>query len=232
MVFPVYDDNPFRRAIPPYVTWGLIILNAAVFLFEVGQTEVEAFIASFGAVPASILHKVPHAGAMPAELTLVTSLFLHGGWEHLLGNMIYLWVFGDDIEDALGRLRFLAFYLLCGIGATLAFVLFNPNSRTPLVGASGAISGVLAAYLMLRPCAKVSVFVFRAIVRMSAFWVIGAWVLLQVWSIATSSNDGVAYLAHLGGLVFGGLLFLVMRPKGVELFECMDERSQDRATAA
>ena len=105
-------------------------------------------------------------------------MFLHGGWDHLLGNMIYLWVFGDDIEEALGWLRYLVFYLLSGILAALGFIALDVHSTTPLIGASGAISGVLAAYLMLRPCAKVSVFVLRAVIRVRAYWVIGGWILL------------------------------------------------------
>jgi membrane associated rhomboid family serine protease len=132
-------------------------------------------------------------------------------------------VFGDDIEEALGPLRFLIFYLLCGIAAALVFVAFNLHSNVPLIGASGAISGVLAAYLLLRPCAKVTVFVIRFLVRVRAYWVIGGWALLQIYLLSQKSDDGVAYLAHVGGLVAGALLFLVMRPAGVELFECVEE---------
>lgn len=157
-------------------------------------------------------------------------MFLHGGWEHILGNMIYLWVFGDDIEDALGPLRFLAFYLLTGIGAGLFFAYLNPKSTMPLIGASGAISGILAAYLLLRPCAKVSVFVLRFVVRVRAYWVIGGWVLLQLYQIASQNDDGVAYVAHGGGLIAGALLFLVMRPAGVRLFECVEE--EEAATSS
>jgi membrane associated rhomboid family serine protease len=128
-------------------------------------------------------------------------MFLHGGWAHLLGNMVYLWVFGDDIEDALGPMRFLAFYLLAGIASALFYACLNWKSTMPLVGASGAISGILAAYLLLRPCAKVSVFVLRIVVRVRAYWVIGGWVLLQVYQIAIQADDGVAYVAHGGGLI-------------------------------
>lgn len=226
MVFPIYDDNPFKRARLPFVTWTLILINVGIFILEVTGAGAagNALLASFAATPAAILHKVPHPGPMPAEFSLISYMFLHGGWEHIIGNMVYLWVFGDDIEDALGPFRFLLFYLLTGVAAALAFILVNTGSTTPLVGASGAVSGILAAYLLLRPCAQVSVFVFRAVVRMRAFWVIGAWILLQVWQITTQANDGVAYMAHLGGLVIGALLFLVMRPSGVALFECMDDR--------
>jgi membrane associated rhomboid family serine protease len=230
MVFPLYDDNPIKRATIPYLTWGLIALNVIVFLFEIGSTDesTSALVASFGVTPASVFHHAPQSGHIPPELTLVTSLFLHGGWEHLIGNMVYLWVFGDDIEDALGRVRFLIFYLLCGIGASLFYAATNANSTTPLVGASGAISGILAAYLMLRPCAKVSVFMFRIIVRLRAYWVIGAWAVLQLVQIAQQTQDGVAYSAHGGGLICGAILFLIMRPAGVRLFSCRD---QDEAKA-
>ncbi|HWB47355.1 MAG TPA: rhomboid family intramembrane serine protease [Hyphomicrobiaceae bacterium] len=234
MVFPLYDDNPFRHAIKPWVTWGLIALNVAIFIVEVTSTDAaaQAMITSWGVVPATITHYSPGAGGWTPPATLVTSLFLHGGWEHLLGNMIYLWVFGDDIEDALGRVRFLAFYLLCGIAASLAFVAFNPSSGQPLVGASGAISGILAAYLLLRPCARVSVFMFRFVVRVQAYWVIGAWVVLQFLSIASQANDGVAYMAHMGGLLAGALLFPLIRPMGVPLFQCIDTDAETTPKAA
>lgn len=234
MVFPLYDDNPFRHAIKPWVTWGLIVLNVAIFLIEVTSPDAaaQAILIAWGAAPATISHYSPVTGGWAPPATLVTSLFLHGGWEHLIGNMVYLWVFGDDIEDALGRVRFLAFYLLCGIAASLAFVAFNPNSGQPLVGASGAISGILAAYLLLRPCARVSVFMFRFVVRVRAYWVIGAWVGLQFLSIASQANDGVAYMAHMGGLVAGALLFPLMRPKGVPLFQCIDTDAAVTPTAA
>jgi membrane associated rhomboid family serine protease len=234
MVFPLYDDNPFRHAVKPWVTWGLILLNVGIFLIEVTSTgaPAQAILVSWGAVPANISHYSPVTGGWAPPATLITSLFLHGGWEHLIGNMVYLWVFGDDIEDALGHVRFLVFYLLCGIAASLAFVVFNPNSGQPLVGASGAISGILSAYLLLRPCARVSVFVLRVVVRVQAFWVIGGWVLLQLYFIASQAQDGVAYMAHLGGLVAGALIFPLMRPSGVPLFQCVDTDAEATPTPA
>jgi len=154
------------------------------------------------------------------------------GWEHILGNMVYLWVFGDDIEDALGPLRFIVFYLLTGIGAGLFFAWLNRSSTMPLVGASGAISGILAAYLLLRPCAKVSVFVLRVVVRVRAYWVIGGWVLLQLYQIANQTNDGVAYVAHGGGLIAGALLFLLMKPANLRLFECVEQPGEEGTASA
>lgn len=230
MVFPLYDENPFKLPRPPIVTWGLIAVNIIIFLFETGSDETaKAILASFAANPAAITRDIQATGPVPPEVTLLTSMFLHGGWGHLLGNMIYLWVFGDDIEEALGSSRFLIFYLLCGIIAALVFVAFNMHSTTPLIGASGAISGVLAAYLLLRPCARVTVFILRVVVRLRAYWVVGAWALLQIFLLAQHSDDGVAYLAHVGGLAAGAILFVVMRPAGVELFECVDPADKPAA---
>lgn len=225
MVFPLYDDNPFKLPVPPYVTWGLIAVNVFIFLAMLGSANQEALTMSFALVPALFTETTATRLVGWPDVTLVTGIFLHGGWDHLLGNMVYLWVFGDDIEEVLGRFRYLVFYLLAGIAASLAYVALNPNSGVPLVGASGAISGVLAAYLMVRPCAKVTVFVLRIVVRVRAYWVIGGWGLLQLFMLAGKMDDGVAYLAHVGGLFAGALLFMVMRPNGVKLFECMGGES-------
>jgi membrane associated rhomboid family serine protease len=224
MVLPLYDENPFSKPILPWVTWGLMAINIVVFLLEVrgSDASMRAMVATYGATPSAIARNTGADAGIPPYLTLLTSIFLHGSFLHLFGNMIFLWVFGDDIEEAMGRLRFIAFYVLCGVGASLAFVLSAPQSSTPLVGASGAIAGVLSAYLMLRPCAKVTVLVLRFVVRVSAFWVIGGWVLWQLWQIAVQTQDEVAYMAHLGGLVVGAVLFLLMRPAGVKLFECFE----------
>jgi membrane associated rhomboid family serine protease len=235
MVFPLYDDNPLKLPVPPLATWGLIALNIIIFLIQVSSDAAtgRAIVASFGATPAALIREVPTTGALPPELTLVTSMFLHGGWDHLLGNMIYLFVFGDDIEEALGWMRFLVFYLACGVLAALGFIALDVHSTTPLIGASGAISGILAAYLMLRPCAKVSVFVLRVVVRVQAYWVIGGWILLQLFYFGSHPDDGVAYGAHLGGLVAGAALFWLMRPRTVELFECVEQPGEEgEATAS
>jgi len=232
MVFPLYDDNPLELPRPPYATWGLIGLNILIFLFQVsadGATE-RAIVASFGATPAALIRDIHTTGALPPELTVITSMFLHGGWDHLLGNMIYLFVFGDDIEEALGWMRFLVFYLVSGILAALGFVALDVHSTTPMIGASGAISGILAAYLMLRPCAKVTVFVLRAVVRVRAYWVIGGWILLQLFYFGSHTDDGVAYAAHLFGLLAGAGLFWLMRPRNVELFECVEQEGEATAS--
>jgi membrane associated rhomboid family serine protease len=233
MVFPLYDDNPFKRARVPFVTWGLLALNVGIFLYQLGASELEtmAMLASFGATPAAVLHNVPQTGQLPPEATLVTYMFLHGGWEHIIGNMVYLWVFGDDIEDALGPVRFIIFYLAVGIASAVGFAALNPQSTVPLVGASGSISGILAAYLLLRPCAKVSIFFFRMIVRVRAYWVIGGWILLQLFYIASNVSDGIAYSAHGAGLLAGALLFLVMRPAGVPLLECVEQPGESASAS-
>lgn len=224
MVFPLYDDNPFEHAKRPYATWTLIAMNVVFFLVMLGLSEAErsAVFSNYGVQPVTLTLSIYVRPVGWHDVTLVTSLFLHGGWEHLLGNMVYLWVFGDDIEDALGPFRFIVFYLLAGILASIVYIALNPYSTALLVGASGAISGVLAAYLMLRPCADVSVFVLRFVIRVRAYWVIGGWALLQIFLLAGKSNDGIAYLAHVGGLGAGAVLFLLLRPKAVRLFQCID----------
>lgn len=222
MVFPLYDHNPLKLPVPPVVTWGLIAANVIVFLIQQGAGDggYQAML-DYGVVPSAITGGAPYDGPLPAVATLITGMFLHEGWEHILGNMVFLWVFGDDIEEALGPVKFLAFYLLSGIAASLAFVAFNSDSSAPLVGASGAIAGVLSAYLMLRPCAKILVFFFCVVVRIKAVYVIGVWALLQIIDLAGKTDDQVAYMAHIGGMIAGAVLFLVMRPKSIELFECM-----------
>ncbi len=147
---------------------------------------------------------------------------------HIFGNMIFLWVFGDDIEEALGHWRFLVFYVACGIGAGIAYTLSDPSSQVELIGASGAVAGVIAAYLMFRPCAKVTVLVGLLPLRIRAFWIIGGWAIWQVIEVASRTQDNVAYWAHVGGLATGAILFVLMRPPGVELFECV----QPEAVAA
>jgi membrane associated rhomboid family serine protease len=223
MVIPVFDHNPFKLPVPPLVTWGIIAVNFVAFLIQQGAGDAnnEIIIKTFGAIPSQIDYLAPRIGYFPADLTLVTSLFLHEGWEHIIGNMLYLFVFGDDIEEALGPVRFLVFYLLSGIAASAAFVVVNAHSDLPLIGASGAISGVLGAYLLIRPCAKVSVIFSVILIRVPAWLVIGLFVLLQAYHISNWDDDGVAYMAHLGGVVAGVMLLLALRPRGLKLLECI-----------
>ena len=204
-MMPLGDDNSMRR-ITPVVTYVLIALNVLVFFMELNSGE--AFIQQWAFVPSRFL-------ADPAGdfLTLFTSMFMHAGWLHLLGNMLYLWIFGDNVEDRLGHGMFLVFYILCGLGATFAQMAVNPDSSIPNLGASGAIAGALGAYLVMFPRGRVNVLVGRAIVAMPALIVIGFWILVQILSgidtFTTSTQTeggGVAYLAHIGGFVAGVVL--------------------------
>jgi membrane associated rhomboid family serine protease len=222
MVMPLYDDNPFNLPHRPIVTWTLILVNVLIFLAEAGSGNVDAFALAYGATPATLVGDAVIPGGISPVLTLVTYQFLHADFMHILGNMIFLWVFGDDVEEALGRGRFLAFYLGCGIIGALAFIASDAHSQSPLIGASGAISGIVIAYVMLRPCAKVTVLTFGIIpMRISAFWVVGFFVLLQFINMESSSRSDVAYWCHIGGMAAGAVLFPLMRPAGVKLFECI-----------
>ena len=183
MVMPIYDDNPFRLPHRPIVTWLLIVANIGMFLLEwaVGPgTAAEAL----GLTPAALSGLMQDPDALTPSLTLITYMFLHADIGHLVGNMVFLWVFADDIEEALGRLRFLLFYLACGMLAGLGYVASGPTSQSPLIGASGAISAIVIAYVMLRPCAKITVLLFGILpLRISAYWVVGTFVLVQFISL-------------------------------------------------
>lgn len=229
MVMPLWDDNPLKFPRLPIATWGLIAANVLVFIFEAATpNELQPLIDAFAVTPAVLTGKAAE-GLVSPYATLITYQFLHADIFHIGGNMLFLAIFGDDIEEAMGPLRFLIFYFLCGIAAALVFVAGNPQATAPLVGASGAIAGVLAAYLMFRPCQKVAVFLpwfilwlfVRPVVKIDAIWVLGFWVLTQFWAISVQSQDGVAYMAHIGGLAAGALLFPLMRTRGVPLFECV-----------
>jgi membrane associated rhomboid family serine protease len=223
MVMPIWDHSPFEWPEPPYVTWLLIVVNFGVFFWLAGLApdDAEAIAHSAGLVPAALFGG-GGVGAIPAPLTVITSMFLHGNFMHVFGNMIFLFVFGDDIEEVLGHWRFLVFYFACGIGAGLAFALSAPSSTTDLIGASGAVAGVIAAYLLFRPCAKVTCLLGLIPLRLRAYWIIGFWAIWQFIDAASRLDDGVAYWAHVGGLITGTVLFVMMRPAGVRLFECIE----------
>jgi membrane associated rhomboid family serine protease len=223
MVMPLYDDNPFTQPIKPIVTWCLIALNLGVFFYEAGATEVglDRMIDTFSLTPASLSGDMSARGWIPAFATLITYQFFHADLAHVLGNMIFLWVFGDDIERALGGWRYLAFYLLCGLVGGLVFFAVDTHSRIELIGASGAIAGVVIAYVMLRPCAKITVLLGIIPLRISAYWVIGVFVITQLWNLGASSKSDVAYWCHFGGMLTGGILFPLMKPPWVKLFECV-----------
>ena len=209
-MIPLGDDNSARR-ITPVVTYALIVINVLLFFVELSSGD--AFIQRWSVVPQRLL-----ANPVGDFITVFTAMFMHGGWMHLIGNMLYLWIFGDNVEDRLGHAKFLVFYLLCGIAATFAQVLVNPNSNIPNLGASGAIAGVLGAYLLMFPRGSVRVLMGRAIIPMPALIVIGFWALLQLvnsfGAIAptaqTADTGGVAYMAHVGGFVAGLILAPLM----------------------
>jgi membrane associated rhomboid family serine protease len=212
-MFPIGDDNSQRRAFP-MVTVVLIAINVAVFLLELSQGD--EFIKQWAFVPARF-----NADPAGQAYSVMTAMFMHGGWMHLFGNMLYLWIFGDNVEDRLGPGRFIVFYLLAGIAATFAQFAVNPGSGIPNVGASGAIAGVLGAYLLLFPKTRVDVLLGRQVVAMPAWIVLGFWVVLQAFSGVGSIADtqaadtgGVAYMAHVGGFVAGLILLFIMRGRG------------------
>ena len=213
-MFPIGDDDSARRSLP-VVTYTLIALNVAFFFVELNGGD--PFILRWAFVPRRFLAD-PGGGF----LTVFTSMFMHGGWVHLGGNMLYLWIFGDNVEDRFGHLKFLVFYLLCGIAATFAQMAFNSGSNVPNLGASGAIAGVLGAYILLFPGARVRVLMGRSIVPVPALVVIGLWIVLQfVSGIGSITNradtGGTAYTAHIGGFVAGFVLtFLFRGNRGTE----------------
>lgn len=234
LAIPFRDDTPTRQ--PPVSTYGLVAACVIVFLWQLslGPGGVERSAMGFGMIPAVLFGaaRLPARLALVAPpLTLVTSMFLHGGWVHLIGNMIYLFVFGKGVENALGSLRFLGFYLLCGIVAALTQALTDPVARLPMVGASGAIAGVLGAYLVLYPFGQVFVFfwiiIFFRIIAVPAILLLGFWFLMQLLSAegAGASVGGVAVWAHVGGFIAGMILVLFMRRRGVAMLQAPRTRS-------
>ena len=222
MFIPLKDENPIVRK--PVVTIILIALNVLVYLFTMTKTSraFEAIIFQYGLIPVELTHLAEATPSLPSPifLTPFTSMFLHGGLMHLAGNMLFLWVCGTNIEDHLGPFRFLLFYLAAGLAADFLFVVFNPSSTVPLVGASGAIAGVLGAYMFLFPRARILtlifLFYFIRIVRLPAVVVLGFWIFYQILmsALSTGAGGGVAWLAHVGGFAFGWLWFRIFASKG------------------
>ncbi len=227
MFVPIHDSNPLEHVRLQYVTIALIVTNVVVFLMTfatASESTGTAIAYGYGVTPAVLfdLRDLPlQFQALPDQLTLVSYMFLHGGWMHLIGNMAFLWVFGDNVEDAMGHFKFLFFYLACGIFAGLLHSWMNPASDMPLVGASGAVAGVIAAYLMLHPRVKVWVLILLRIpLRLSAMWLLGFWVAMQVFSVLTAGpDDNVAWWAHIGGMIAGAILVVFLRRDGVPLFD-------------
>lgn len=216
-MFPIKDDNP--RKSTPFVTYSLIFLNAAIFIYELilmSRNQLEEFIYTFALIPSDIVQGYN-------LYTLLTSMFLHGGFLHFFGNMLYLHIFGDNVEDSMGKKRFIVFYIICGLAASLLQIYVNPFSNIPNLGASGAIAGVLGAYLILFPRARVHCLLilgyFIRWVKLPAIFVLGMWFVLQLFSgigslsYVSEGIGGVAYFAHIGGFV-AGMLLAIARPKG------------------
>jgi len=207
-MFPIGDDNSARRTVP-VVTYALIALNVVFFFIELNGGD--AFVMQWAFVPSRFL-----ANPVGDFLTLFTSMFMHAGWVHLGGNMLYLWIFGDNVEDRFGHIQFAIFYLLCGLAATFAQLAFSMGSNVPNLGASGAVAGVLGAYILMFPQQRVRVLIGRVVTPVSAIIVIGLWIVLQffsgIGSIAdTADTGGVAYMAHIGGFIAGFALTFLLR---------------------
>ena len=234
MVIPLQDDNPSSTR--PYVTVGVIFVCVAVYVWQhllLSGSGAQQAAYAFGLVPAVLTGRevLPEQIAVISPWgTVLTSMFMHGGFWHLAGNMLYLWVFGNNIEDAMGHVRFFIFYLLCGVAAVFAQVLPNPGSIIPMVGASGAISGVLGAYMLLFPRARVLLglplgFLIVQLGRFPAIWVLAAWFVMQLvmGSIAAAqpagdSEGGIAFGAHIGGFIAGLALVTFFKRRGVVLW--------------
>lgn len=238
-MLPLYDLNPTRRV--PYVTYTLIGINVLVFLGQLtlSQRELTQVFLTQSIVPA-LATRQPFS--VDTFLDFVRSMFFHGGWAHILGNMLYLWIFGDNVEDRLGKILYLIFYFACGFAAGIAQILIDPRSPIPLVGASGAIAGVLGAYLVLFPGVRVRGLIllgyFSQLTEIPALYVLGFWFVMQLFSGVTSlgvdtQSGGVAFFAHIGGFVFGVVLAwifvsLTPQPPPVDRREWVYRRNQRR----
>jgi membrane associated rhomboid family serine protease len=234
-MIPLHDDNPTETM--PLVTVGLVAACTVIFFYQLslGSQAGQRFVYQYGAIPAVLFgqESLPRGmAAIPASFSLITSMFLHGGFLHLIGNMLYLWIFGNNIEDAMGHIRFIGFYLLCGVIAAMSHALVAPGSVMPMIGASGAISGVLGAYLLLYPRAHVYVlipfgfFFWRTYVP--AFLVLGFWFVLQLISGTASiggGGGGVAWFAHIGGFLAGMVLIGFFKHRSVRFFNPPPRRS-------
>ena len=219
-MIPLRDKNPTK--ITPYFTIELILINIGIFVYQLSLGEAgRDLVVEFGAIPWELTHFSNHSqsASFPPTLSVLSSMFLHGGVMHLGGNMLYLWIFGNNIEDAMGHLRFIVFYLVCGIIAALGHALSSPNSLIPMIGASGAISGVLGAYLILYPKARVTTLIilgwFIRLAEIPAIVLLGFWFLLQLFNsmVTSSEGGGVAWYAHIGGFIAGMMLIGVFRQK-------------------
>ncbi|PLW78065.1 rhomboid family intramembrane serine protease [Cohaesibacter celericrescens] len=224
MFIPLHDKNKLVHVRWQYVTISLIVLNVIIFLITesgAGGLVLQDYAIAFGLIPDQYSNAGAIAISDPILLTApISYAFLHADWMHLIGNMAFLWVFGDNIEDAMGHFRYLLFYCLCAMGAALVHMLANWGSPVPLVGASGAMAGIIAAYLLLHPDVRVWVlFLGRIPLPIPAMYCLGAWILLQIFNSVTSDGDTVAWWAHVGGALTGALLIPFMKRRSVPLFQ-------------
>ena len=237
--FPLFDDNPSQRT--PWVAWMIIAVCVLVFIWQQSlppQAERLVYY-QFGFVPANASGAAllpPEIVVVPAWATVVTAMFLHGGWMHVGGNMLYLWIFGDNVEDSMGPVKFLVFYILCGGAAALTQYAIDPASRVPMVGASGGIAGILGAYLVLHPRAAIRTFIliiiFVRFINLPAWLVLGIWIggqFLAVPSALEGADGGVAYFAHIGGFIAGMVLIPFFKRSDVPLFGYDDTPSEHRS---
>ena len=225
MFLPLHDQNPIRHVDVPYVTYGLIAANVLVFLFQLSHQPASAFnefAITFSAISPAAWTGTPidRLPGLPDELTLVTYAFFHADWMHLLSNMLFLWVFGDNVEDALGHVKFLIFYLACAVGGAWLHGVILPDSEAPLIGASGAIAGIVAAYLILHPRVKLWVLVLMRIpLRIPAWIPLALWIAFQFLMLTVQTEDQVSWPCHVGGIITGAVLVLFLRRRGVPLFD-------------
>ena len=219
MLLPLKDDNPTSSF--PLVTIGIILANGLIFFHQVTLdfAESQRFLFQCGAIPyqithGTVLHVVP---LIPLPLTIFSSMFLHGGFLHLFGNMLYLWIFGNNIEDTLGHFRFFLFYLVCGLLAAVIQIISDPNLKVPMVGASGAIAGILGSYLLLFPGARILtlffLFIFVKLIRIPALIILGFWFFIQLLSVGGAAVSNVAFFAHIGGFLGGLTLVKLFQPR-------------------
>ena len=225
MFIPLHDANSLKHVKLQYVTFAIIAINVVVFLVTSLQSvdTAEATVLGLGYIPSTVFNVIERPDELvivPDNLTYITYAFLHGDIFHLGGNMLFLWVFGDNVEDALGHVRYLVFYLLCAVAGAFMHGIVEPGSTAPLIGASGAIAGIVAAYLMLHPRVKIWILAFGRIpLRIPAYITLTLWILFQFAMMLAGGEDQVSWAAHVGGIVAGAVLVLFMRRRGVPLFD-------------
>jgi membrane associated rhomboid family serine protease len=225
-------SQPHRRA---YATWVLIALSVAVYVVQLlaDETRASELVLRYGLTPEIFAGGERPFGGSPPLLTPLTSIFLHGSWDHLAGNMLYLWVFGEDIEELLGPFRFALLYLVCGVCGALGYVAMDPQATVALLGASGCVSGVIVATLMLKPCEPVTIALPHLEVRIAMLWAVGSWILLQLFQFLWHGDEETfSTLAQGGGMLGGAIAFWLLCPRGTRLFQCFQARSDSPTQAA